>query len=203
MSIAATRRSGWAARIALAVGALLLVATVGACDSGPGQGGEIDGTQWILRSYVADGTLVDVPEGAFADLAFDHGRASGFDGCNDFTGDYTAKGSKLEFGQLATTLMACPPPESDVASGYGSARRHGCLHGADTSLVCSTGTAPASRSSYPPSQSARGRRLAHRLFSDGAGSVVAPVEGSEPSVTFVGRPGVGDDRAATRSPGRT
>ncbi|CUH54146.1 META domain-containing protein [Shimia marina] len=36
------------------------------------------------------------------------GRVSGTSGCNRFNGSYTAKGSALEFGPLASTRMACP-----------------------------------------------------------------------------------------------
>lgn len=37
------------------------------------------------------------------------GRVSGFGGCNAFTGDYKidASASRLSFGQIASTMMAC------------------------------------------------------------------------------------------------
>jgi heat shock protein HslJ len=34
-------------------------------------------------------------------------RASGFAGCNQFSGSYTLSGSSLSFGPLAMTRMAC------------------------------------------------------------------------------------------------
>lgn len=39
------------------------------------------------------------------------GMASGFSGCNTFTGSYTASGNKLAIGPLATTRKACTEPK--------------------------------------------------------------------------------------------
>ncbi len=47
-------------------------------------------------------------------------RAHGSDGCNRFTGSYqTDKG--LRFGQLASTMMACPPPVDALARSFSQA----------------------------------------------------------------------------------
>jgi putative lipoprotein len=35
-------------------------------------------------------------------------RVSGFSGCNTFTGTYSLEGGRLTFGNLASTMMACP-----------------------------------------------------------------------------------------------
>jgi heat shock protein HslJ len=42
-------------------------------------------------------------------------RASGFAGCNRFTGGYELVGDKLRFNALATTRMACPDPTPEAA----------------------------------------------------------------------------------------
>jgi heat shock protein HslJ len=39
------------------------------------------------------------------------GQVSGSLGCNHFGGDYKQKGTQIEFGSLAATLMACPEPQ--------------------------------------------------------------------------------------------
>lgn len=45
------------------------------------------------------------------------GRASGFAGCNRFSGTYTLSGDTLSFGPLASTKMACPQG-NDVEVAY-------------------------------------------------------------------------------------
>jgi heat shock protein HslJ len=56
------------------------------------------------------------------DLAFSaaESRASGFAGCNRFSGTYTVMGDSLHFGPLMSTKMACPG-QDQVEVGYLSA----------------------------------------------------------------------------------
>lgn len=64
------------------------------------------GTQWTLS------TLNGTPpiKGAQITLNFGaDGRAAGSDGCNRFFGAYQSAGDALSFGQMAGTMMACPP----------------------------------------------------------------------------------------------
>jgi heat shock protein HslJ len=85
-----------------------LVALVAACSAGPGTGGELQGTKWILRSYDQAGTLTLVPDNQYADAAFDANRVTGFSGCNTFDARYRAGGRTLFVSQASSTLMACP-----------------------------------------------------------------------------------------------
>ena len=70
------------------------------------------GTSWTLISYgnVADQSpaVSGVPTSLI--FAMD-GQVSGNLGCNGFSGNYKVKDGKLEFGALASTLMACPDPQ--------------------------------------------------------------------------------------------
>ncbi len=66
------------------------------------------GTEWRLVA------VVGVPAGTGANgkpatllLEELSGRASGFAGCNTFSGSYTLSGSSIAFGPLAMTRMAC------------------------------------------------------------------------------------------------
>lgn len=45
---------------------------------------------------------------------FEDGRVTGFGGCNTFTGSYSLQGTRLTFGALAGTMMACPEPAMTV-----------------------------------------------------------------------------------------
>ena len=89
--------------------ALFLVATalLAACSSGPGSGGTLEGTKWVLRSFEQAGELVLVPEAEYADAEFGASRVRGFGGCNDFTAAYRAGGRTLLISQTASTLAAC------------------------------------------------------------------------------------------------
>ena len=80
--------------------------------SAPARGTQLVGTQWVL----------DVPALGVGDagsvtssIAFERDRVSGNDGCNTFSGSYEADGSKLTFGPLAGTKMACGSPADEVS----------------------------------------------------------------------------------------
>lgn len=77
----------------------------------------VDDTSWQLASWRnADGSQRDVPQGDAGGqpiqltLSTADGvrRASGFSGCNRYSGLYTVKNGLLGFGPLAGTRMACP-----------------------------------------------------------------------------------------------
>ena len=109
----------------------VLVATtalVAACSSGPasvGQpggdtasGGELGGTQWVLRSLLDDGTLVIVPEIEYADAEFTGGRVSGFGGCNEYSAVYRTGERALFISQAASTQKACAEASMTFESTY-------------------------------------------------------------------------------------
>lgn len=93
---------------------LALGVLVAACASGPGTGGQLEGTDWVLRSFQQDGTLVVVPEDQYADAEFRSQRVSGFSGCNTFDALYRAGGRTLIISEPAVTFMAC----SDEANAF-------------------------------------------------------------------------------------
>jgi heat shock protein HslJ len=101
--------------IALLAGLALLIS---ACSAGPGTGGELQGTDWVLRSYQQDGELTLVPDGSYADATFDTQRVSGFGGCNNFNALYRSGGRTLFVSQPATTLMACPDEQMTLEQTY-------------------------------------------------------------------------------------
>jgi heat shock protein HslJ len=86
-----------------------LVFLVAACSSGAnvGSGGQLEGTQWVLRSYLENGTLAIVPETIFADAEFANHRVTGQAGCNSYNAIFQASGRTLLISQASTTLMAC------------------------------------------------------------------------------------------------
>ncbi|MDF2734653.1 MAG: hypothetical protein K0S97_1276, partial [Chloroflexota bacterium] len=91
---------------------------VAACSAGPGTGGQLEGTDWILRSYQQDGSLAVVPEAQFANARFTANRVSGFSGCNDFDALYRAGGRTLFVSTPASTLMACAEEAMAFEAAY-------------------------------------------------------------------------------------
>ena len=99
------------AAIALVAGTLLLAFVVpGGAAAAGGTGGTLEGPTWVLASYAVNGTMTTVPSAVYVDASFKSGTVNGFGGCNAYSGSYSASGSSLTFGQLASTLMLCAGP---------------------------------------------------------------------------------------------
>src|SRR3954452_13487146 len=88
---------------ALAAIALLFAA----CSAGPGNGGELQGTQWVLQSYDDGANLSVVPDTVFADAEFANLRVTGTSGCNQYDAIYQSGGRTIFIAQPKITLMAC------------------------------------------------------------------------------------------------
>ena len=93
----------------LIVGLAISTMALAACSTSGGSGGTLDGVTWGLISQVVDGKMADVSDAVVIDATFDATTktVSGAGGCNRYTGPYTASGSSLTFGAIASTQMAC------------------------------------------------------------------------------------------------
>ena len=81
----------------------------------------LEGTDWSLVSYVDEalGQTVIVPFEIHPTLRLEDGAATGFGGCNQFSGSYDLDGSTLEFSeQMSVTLAFCEGPAQDVEDAY-------------------------------------------------------------------------------------
>jgi heat shock protein HslJ len=96
----------------LAVAGSLLAAAAGCGGDDEGSGPALEGTAWTLAAGV------DAPDSAVPTLTLADGTASGFAGCNNYTGGYELDGDSIAFGPLASTRMACPNPEMATESAY-------------------------------------------------------------------------------------
>jgi heat shock protein HslJ len=97
---------------------IVLVLALTACSgNGAAQPG-LNGTSWDLVQINGQPVLTDT----HPSLGFENGQASGNGSCNSLGGDFTVKGSKLTFGPLMSTMMACFPQETmDQEQAYFSA----------------------------------------------------------------------------------
>jgi heat shock protein HslJ len=73
------------------------------------QGTPLEETFWLLESYVdlQGGTHTVLPRTQVT-IAFQDGKISGSDGCNQYFGTYSLEGSKLTITPEGSTMMACP-----------------------------------------------------------------------------------------------
>ena len=75
-------------------------------------GTPLEGTEWTLVSGV------EAPSDAVPTLTLSDGSASGFGGCNTFSGDYELDGDSITIGPIASTMMACEEAKSAAESAY-------------------------------------------------------------------------------------
>ena len=108
------------AAAALALG-LALGLVVGGCggddedESEPqADAAALEGVPWVLSS----GLDVEGWEQAAPSVTFEDGTVGGSTGCNRFTASYTVDGDAVEFGMIASTQIACPPPADAVERAY-------------------------------------------------------------------------------------
>jgi heat shock protein HslJ len=106
-----------AAALALGLALALVLGGCGGDDDESEQQAEassLENVPWVLSSGLeVEGWEQSAPSVTFAD-----GTAGGSTGCNRYTGSYTVDGSALEFGTIASTQMACPPPADAVERAY-------------------------------------------------------------------------------------
>lgn len=108
----------------------LMLAACGSTDAGTGASpapsskepasSGLAGTSWILTEYAGNGTSgpTAVPSGVEATAAFTAKTISGSTGCNSYTGPYTLKGSDLDIGPVASTLIGCDGDRAVVEAAY-------------------------------------------------------------------------------------
>jgi len=166
-----------------ALAALGLV--MAACSPGPESGGQLDGTDWVLRSYDLDGTLTLVPDNLFADAEFRSSRVSGFAGCNSFDALYRAGGRTLFISQPAVTLKACDDEAMafegaflaalDASRFYTARRQTLTIYGPGHTELLVFDAAP------------RNPLLGEwqvTAFNNGRDAVTSPLEGTDIDITF-------------------
>ena len=164
---------------------LAVAALVAACTPGPGAGGELQATDWVLRSYDSGGALAIVPETQYADANFASNRVRGFSGCNEYNARYVASGRSLRVSAAAVTLMACPEEAMAFEQAYLSLLDRSRFYGIrrDTLTIYDRSGTSLLVFDAAPRNPLRGTWRVNS-FSTGPGSVSAVLPGTELEVVF-------------------
>ncbi len=99
----------------LSVLVLGVAAGCGTDDAGDAGAASFEGRPWVLASGIPFPQDVAIVRPS---ATFEGGTVSGSTGCNRYTGPYTVDGDSLELGQIASTMMACPPPADAIERAY-------------------------------------------------------------------------------------
>ncbi len=168
--------------------AIAATAMVACSSAGGGTGGTLDGVTWALSQYSANGTMTDVPEIVLVDATFDKAAStvSGSGGCNRYTGPYTAAGSKLTFGPIASTQMACIGVASGVESAYFANLAAAATYTATSEALTVYDAKGASILVYKVSKAGTidGVEWHATGINNGKQAVVSVVQGTDPTATF-------------------
>jgi len=101
--------------------ALASVILIAGCAAGPDQPKPAPLLETYWRAVEIDGQPVKAGSGKrelHLILSSERNSVSGFSGCNTFRGIYDRKENDLRFTGLASTLMACPPNESELEKRF-------------------------------------------------------------------------------------
>jgi heat shock protein HslJ len=107
--------------ISTALATTLLVALPGAALAQAEAIESPEGPEWVLTSYYVEeaAELVPVPFPVEPTLLLQDGVASGFAGCNQFSGSYEIDGGSLRFSEeMSVTLALCDDPAQSIEGAY-------------------------------------------------------------------------------------
>jgi heat shock protein HslJ len=145
----------------------------------------LEGTTWQLTSPDSPGDHSKDAKEAPVTVRFAGGRASGFSGCNRFTGGYSQDGDTLVVGPLAGTMMACPEPRMAAEKAFlgGLSGKHSvAIAGDRMTLTPASGEPLVFRAE--PEPTLEGVTWKVTGFNNGRQAVVSAVTGTTLTLTF-------------------
>ncbi len=173
-------------RMTIGLVGVSLAAMVAGCVSGSGgTGGNLDG-DWQLTAQSVDGSMTSIPAGVSVDATFRDTAIVGSTGCNRYAASYTVDGNALKIELGPMSLMACPPPASDVESTYlANLGKVSTFTATSDGLTMydSGGTAILAYSVLTPA-SLTGVTWHVTGYNNGTGGVVSVATGSDPTALF-------------------
>jgi heat shock protein HslJ len=85
----------------------------------PVSGEDLEGTVWRMNAYRdSTGKRIETRAEVQTTAEYMGGLLSGRGGCNSYTGSYEVDRDQIDFGPVASTMMACPPEVMEQESGY-------------------------------------------------------------------------------------
>jgi heat shock protein HslJ len=75
----------------------------------------LEGTSWILNTFVDGETVMSLLSGTEITAVFQNGQLEGSAGCNNYSGGYVTDGASFGFTLESITEMACEGPEGIMA----------------------------------------------------------------------------------------
>lgn len=162
--------------------ALMALACGGEDEPSLGVKGALDGTLWTLTTLNGQTALKE----AVVTINFAAGQCAGSDGCNRYSGSYTADAATIRFDELFTsTMMACSEPISNQATAYLKALGQAAAYMADDrkmSLYDNDGREVAAFSAQ--SSELTGTSWIVTAFNNGRQAVVGVMAGIEITADF-------------------
>ena len=145
----------------------------------------LEGPTWRLTSPGVPAGDGKDPKAAPVRVRFADGRASGFSGCNQFTGSFTREGDTLTVGGLAGTMMACPEPRMAAEKAFldGLSGAHRVAIAGDR-LTLTPASGPALAFQAEPEPTLEGATWKVTGFNNGRQAVVGTVTGTTLTLTF-------------------
>ncbi|MFZ1643316.1 MAG: META domain-containing protein [Candidatus Contendobacter sp.] len=147
----------------------------------------LEGATWRLTQVVhADGQLHAVPDSVEATAIFASGSVSGSGGCNRYTTSYTVADGKLTIGMAASTMMACPEPQTAVEQPFMAAlaaTRAYQIEDGQLSLLDAGGQKIATFKAWQP-VALKGVTWRATVYNNGRAAAVSLIDGSEITATF-------------------
>ena len=119
-----------------------------------------------------------------ANVQFESGRVTGFNGCNRLTGSYTLNGNRIQLGTLAVTQMACVEPASTIENTFNkmfTGTLSFVLTGNRLNLATPSGTVLGFERASP---TRLGGTWSVTGFNNGREAVVSPIGSSKMTLTF-------------------
>lgn len=147
----------------------------------------LEGALWRLTSVAhTDGQLHAVPNSVEATATFANGSVSGSGGCNRYTTSYTVDAGKLTIGLAASTMMACPEPQTAVEQPFMAALVATMaykIEDGQLSLLDAGGRKIATFKAWQP-VALKGVTWRATVYNNGRNAAVSLIDGSEITATF-------------------
>ncbi len=140
------------------------------------------GTSWMLATLNGQPALTDTT----VTLNFVAGKVAGSDGCNNYSGTYTADGTNIKFSQpMAATMMACPDPIMKQATAYMQALGQAATYKADAKQLSFSDASGKELATFTAqSTSLAGTSWIVTGYNNGKQAVVSVAAGTELTANF-------------------